>query len=875
MKRFLLIAVLGLLSMQAQAQVPLINSASQIKDGIITPRKLSFTIPFVSSTSALYISSSIHAIDIYASGHFYGDGSQLTGISGGSSTPTVLGYPFHTINSSFTVGHIDGFGRHDIWYTAPSAFLRLGASASDGDPFNSDSEGLVVFKPSVDRQLTLQSEDFRLTTSDWSKIFFDMSPDGLIVNGYDTTLPLLYTVSASSKTVINHALQYTDGNQAAGKVLTSDASGNATWQTGVAGSEVDPLSLHTTGGVMTGAIKMGVTQAQLGGTALASSEQPGGGGLDPGTVDLGAASNFAILTGAGITNNTPPSAITGDMGVSPIAESAITGFVLTDFGSYSTSPQVAGFVYAADMSSPTPSNLTLAKGALTAAYGDAAGRAPADTDIGGGDLCGLTISSGVHKFSSAAAATCSFILTGNAQSVFIFQVGTALTVSNSASISLSGGVLPKNIFWQVGTSATIGSGVAWTGTILADQSITVNTGSTVQGRLFASIGSVTLLANTVVIPSSSTFLGGHPAALAFDGNTSTYWASVGTAPQWLLYDFGPGNDQVVSRYSLRNVANGGSHDPTAWELQGSTDTITWHTLDSQSVGAWAQPETKTINVPSVVPYRYYAAAFSACGTDCGIAEMVLYTSTTSLTVFPSGDITTVGTITAAHFVGDGSGLTGVGGGASLNSTNTWTAQQIVTSTAGVTEDFGSGTGLVTTFAPDIGGGIKGPMIGLINKNAYGFGGVIITTSTSVGDAGASQLSMVSLGISGSYRFQAYDGPTGNIMEAGIAGGGQGAYVSGAGLAGGVPYFKLNGTGDSFIGANNAYKLGVGTMTPSVRLDVNGPILSEPITLASMETLSYTAGAQVTISNSSAPYSVCVSTGGTGGFVLMNTTTHCQ
>ena len=187
---------------------------------------------------------------------FYGDGSGLTGVlhsftetdptfTGSeafnitasstalwnSGSATTIAYPFSTTNSSFTVGHIDAFGRHDIWLTAPSAFLRLGASALDGDPFNSDSEGIGVFKPSVNRQLTLQSEDTRLSEADWAKYFWMVSPDVMAVSAYDHTKDLFSVTMASSQTYVNGGLRYTDGSEGAGKVLTSNASGVATWQT--------------------------------------------------------------------------------------------------------------------------------------------------------------------------------------------------------------------------------------------------------------------------------------------------------------------------------------------------------------------------------------------------------------------------------------------------------------------------------------------------------------------------------------------------------------------------------------------------------------------------------------------------------------------
>ena len=190
---------------------------------------------------------------------FYGDGSGLTGV-----TATGLGYPFSTSNSSFTVGHIDAFGRHDIWFTAPSAFLRLGASAIDGDPMDSDSEGLAVFKPSVNRQLTLQSEDTRLSEADWTKYFWMVSPDAMAVSAYDHTKDLFSVTTASSQTYVNGELRYTDGSEGAGKVLTSDANGVASWQTGGGGGpSLDSTNTWTAGQIITSTAGLQVGKVKI------------------------------------------------------------------------------------------------------------------------------------------------------------------------------------------------------------------------------------------------------------------------------------------------------------------------------------------------------------------------------------------------------------------------------------------------------------------------------------------------------------------------------------------------------------------------------------------------------------------------------------
>ena len=177
--------------------------------------------------------------------------------------------------------------------------------------------------------------------------------------------------------------------------------------------------------------------------------------------------------------------------------------------------EVTGTIYAVDAGYPTadvaviaPTRLTAAKGDLTIAYNDAAGRTPVPTGTylnpGAGNLGGLTLVPGLYKFTGAALLSGSDLtLTGSATDVWIFQIGSELSVANGMQVILAGGAEAGNIFWQVGTSADIGVGCAMQGTILADQSITLATGATLNGRALASIAAVTLDANTVTMPQSS------------------------------------------------------------------------------------------------------------------------------------------------------------------------------------------------------------------------------------------------------------------------------------------------------------------------------------------------------------------------------------
>jgi len=208
-----------------------------------------------------------------------------------------------------------------------------------------------------------------------------------------------------------------------------------------------------------------------------------GGALGPAAVSLATAGPFAILAGSTVTN-TGPTAVTGDLGVSP--GSAVTGF---------PPGTVSGTIHAGDATAAT------AQSDLTVAYNDAAGRTAGPITVSG-DLTGLTLTPGLYKSTSSLAVTGTLTLNalGNSSAVFIIQMASTLTTGSGSQIILSGGAKASNIIWQVGTSATLGTNSRFEGTIMADQSITVNTGARLDGRALARVGAVTLDTNAVVIP---------------------------------------------------------------------------------------------------------------------------------------------------------------------------------------------------------------------------------------------------------------------------------------------------------------------------------------------------------------------------------------
>jgi hypothetical protein len=237
--------------------------------------------------------------------------------------------------------------------------------------------------------------------------------------------------------------------------------------------------------------------------------------VGPGAVNLGIAGNFAILTESGITTDgtTPLSQIVGDIGVSPIDYTSITGFDLNpavpDVSTTSaTSPRVTGTVYAADYAGnggTTPTMLTAAIGDKNIAYNYAKDITPvvANTNLGAaGDIGGLNFPPGLYTWTTPVLIPVSGItLTGGPNDTWIFQISGTLTMSPGASVNLSGGALAQNIVWQATDTVALDTTTHLAGIVLTApvKSITLNAGATVNGRLLAG-GAVTMISNTVTQP---------------------------------------------------------------------------------------------------------------------------------------------------------------------------------------------------------------------------------------------------------------------------------------------------------------------------------------------------------------------------------------
>jgi len=218
----------------------------------------------------------------------------------------------------------------------------------------------------------------------------------------------------------------------------------------------------------------------------------------PAAVDLGTAGNYVILAKTAISN-VPTSAITGDLGLSPAATSFFSGFSQVMAGDHATAAQVTGNLYASDMAVPTPANLTTATTDMGTAFTTAAGVAPDFTELGAGEIGGMTLQPGVYKWGTALDITSDVTLWGSDTATWIFQIAGTLTLASDTQVILAGGALPENIVWQVGSSAFLGTTSHFEGTILAMTAVTLATGATLNGRVLAQ-SAVALDSNTVVDP---------------------------------------------------------------------------------------------------------------------------------------------------------------------------------------------------------------------------------------------------------------------------------------------------------------------------------------------------------------------------------------
>jgi hypothetical protein len=242
----------------------------------------------------------------------------------------------------------------------------------------------------------------------------------------------------------------------------------------------------------------------------------------PAPVNLGAAGTFAILSKSGVTD-VAASAITGDVGSSPITGAAILV----------SCAEVTGTIYSVDAAGPAPcvvtnaALLTTAVGDMQAAYTDVAGRTMPDfVELGAGEVGGLTLTPGLYSWSTGVLISSNVTLNGGPNDVWIFQVAGTLTQASATQVTLTGGAVASNVIWQVAGATTIGTTAHFEGTLLDQTSIAVNTGASVTGRLLAQTA-VTLQQNVVTLatgassgPGTPPSDGDHEKSADSDGESS-------------------------------------------------------------------------------------------------------------------------------------------------------------------------------------------------------------------------------------------------------------------------------------------------------------------------------------------------------------------
>jgi hypothetical protein len=254
-----------------------------------------------------------------------------------------------------------------------------------------------------------------------------------------------------------------------------------------------------------GALPLALAALGLIAPGACSSSAPSEVGRTSDALDLGAAQSFAVLAGSTVTN-TGSTTVDGNLGVDPGL--AITGFP--------PGLVTGGTIHSGDAVALQAQNDT------ATAYKALAGEA-LTADLTGQDLGGRTLVAGVYRFSSSAQLTGALTLDaqGNPDAVFVFQIGSTLTTASNASVLVINGAQDCNIFWQVGSSATLGTTTAFKGSILALASITLNTGANVSGRALARSAAVTMDTNEVSVVACATDAGVDASSGGFDTSSSS------------------------------------------------------------------------------------------------------------------------------------------------------------------------------------------------------------------------------------------------------------------------------------------------------------------------------------------------------------------
>jgi Ice-binding-like/Bacterial Ig-like domain len=312
-----------------------------------------------------------------------------------------------------------------------------------------------------------------------------------VVTGTEVTATFSQPMDPATVNSLTFRVKETTGDDVAGTVVMNEANTEATFTP--TSSALNPNTSHTAAITTAARNAAGVAMAHpitwsFTTNAVRLTGQK--------AVNLGGAGIFAILSKSGITD-VFASTISGDVGASPITGAAI----------HLTCTEVTGIIYSVNAAGPLPcrvtdpSLLTTAVSNMQTAYTDAAGRTnPNFTNLGAGQIGGLTLVPGLYKWTTSVLISTNVTLSGGSNAVWIFQIAGKLTQANATRMILAGGALPKNIFWQTSGAVSIGTTAQAEGVILSKTMIAMKTGASAHGRLFAQTA-VTLQQNAVTQPA--------------------------------------------------------------------------------------------------------------------------------------------------------------------------------------------------------------------------------------------------------------------------------------------------------------------------------------------------------------------------------------
>lgn len=345
-------------------------------------------------------------------------------------------------------------------------------------------------------------------------------------------------------------------------------------------------------------------------------------------VCLGAAKDFVLLSEAGITN-VATSAVTGNVGTSPITGAALL----------LPCSQITGNVYVVDAAGPAPCaiisplTLTTSIGDMRTAYTDAAGRPTPDfIDLGAGDISGRTLTAGLYKWGTSLDINTDIIISGSANDVFIFQIAGELTVASNVNVTLIGGANARNIYWVAAQTVVFGTGSHFEGSVLTKQNIAMQTGASINGRLYAQTA-ITLEMNTVTVVTNAT-----PqittTALA-DGKSGTPYSKI--------------VEQI-------------GYATTSWTATGLPTGLTMNTLTGEISGTPSVSGSFNINVTvfegACSTLKSFSLVIADFIWDAGTWTPSVPTSTSNIHIRDNYNVATDGNLTANDFtLGNGATLT--------------------------------------------------------------------------------------------------------------------------------------------------------------------------------------------------------------------------